>query len=562
MAGFVGCVSCDKQINIMGHLRVLWAVLCCWTGLAVASAAVWQWSVSVTEVVSSETGTHPQAFLWIPEDCREVKAVVAGMHNMTEETIFEHPLFREEMAGAGVAVVWVTPGFGQEWRVEDGCQAAFDRMMEDLASVSGYDELARAPVVPLGHSAMATFPWNFAAWNPERTLAVVSFHGDAPRTNLTGYGRENLEWGRTRNIDGIPGLMIEGEYEWWEARVNPALAFRMMYPGSCVSFLCDAGRGHFDVSDRTVRYIARFVQKALEFRVPDSVSPGHSVALKKLRPEDGWLAERWRADGRKRAKAAPYAQYKGDPHDAFWYFDGEMAGLTEGIYRSEAGKKPQHVGFMQDGRLLSRRADAHVKVSVPFRPEGDGLTFHLKAVYTDSTCTALSDDHADVPATISRICGPVRQVDDTTFVVSFYRMGMHNRRRTGSITLLAASEGDRRYKGAVQELGMEIPYRQTEGRRQCILFPGLDDVGEGTSEVVPLNATSDCGLPVCYYVKEGPAEVDGNRLRLTPVPPRSKYPVKVTVVAWQYGLPGKVQTAEPVERSFYIFRNEQTNQAD
>ena len=531
-------------------------------GLAGASAAVWQWSVPVTEVVFSETGTHPQAFLWIPEDCRKVRAVVAGMHNMTEETIFEHPLFRDGMAKAGVAVVWVTPGFGLEWNVEDGCQAAFDRMMEDLASVSGYDELARAPVVPLGHSAMATFPWNFAAWNPERTLAVVSFHGDAPRTNLTGYGRENLEWGRTRNIDGIPGLMIEGEYEWWEARVNPALAFRMMYPGSCVSFLCDAGRGHFDVSDRTVRYIARFVQKALEFRVPDSVSPGHSVTLKKLRPEDGWLAERWRADGRKRAKAAPYAQYKGDPHDAFWYFDGEMAGLTEGIYRSEAGKKPQHVGFMQDGRLLSRRADAHVKVSVPFRPEADGLTFHLKAVYTDSTCVALSDDHADVPATISRICGPVRQVDDTTFVVSFYRMGMHNRRRTGSITLLAASEGDRRYKGAVQELGMEIPYRQTEGRRQCILFPGLDDVGEGTSEVVPLNATSDCGLPVCYYVKEGPAEVDGNRLRLTPVPPRSQYPVKVTVVAWQYGLPGKVQTAEPVERSFYIFCNEQTNQAD
>ncbi len=108
---------------------------------------------------------------------------------------------------------------------------------------------------------------------------------------------------------------------------------------------------------------------------------------------------------------------------------------------------------------------------------------------------------------------------------------------------------------------MEIPYRQTEGRRQCILFPGLDDVGVDVREVT-LKAVSDCGLPVCYYVKEGPAEVDGNRLRLTPIPPRSKFPVKVTVVAWQYGLPGKVQTAEPVERSFYIFRNEQTNQAD
>ena len=58
-------------------------------------------------------------------------------------------------------------------------------------------------------------------------------HGDAPRTNLTGYGRDNMEWGK-RTIDGIHGLLIEGEYEWWEDRVNPALAFRMMYPKSCV----------------------------------------------------------------------------------------------------------------------------------------------------------------------------------------------------------------------------------------------------------------------------------------------------------------------------------------
>ena len=50
-------------------------------------------------------------------------------------------------------------------------------------------------------------PWNFAAWNNQRTLCVISFHGDAPRTNLCGYGTANVEWGRTRNIDGIPGLI-------------------------------------------------------------------------------------------------------------------------------------------------------------------------------------------------------------------------------------------------------------------------------------------------------------------------------------------------------------------
>jgi len=54
-------------------------------------------------------------------------------------------------------------------------------------------------------------------------------------------------------------------------------------------------------------------------------------------------------------------------------------------------------------------------------------------------------------------------------------------------------------------------------------------------------------------VKEGPAEIEGNKLVFTRIPPRSKFPLKVTVVAWQYGLAGEVQTAEPVERSFFIY---------
>ena len=292
-------------------------------------AAEWQWSVPVSKVIAPETGWHPQAFLWIPENCMQVRAVMIGTHNMCEETLFENELFRRRMKEAGVALIWITPGWDQQWKADSGSPEAYWQMLDDLAETSGYGELKFTPIIPIGHSAMATYPWNFAAWHPECTLAVVSYHGDAPRTNLTGYGRENLEWGRTRNIDGIPGLMVEGEYEWWEARVNPALAFRMMYPESCISFLCDAGRGHFDVSDRTAEYIALFVKKALQARLPDTVAQDRPVALRKVRPQDGWLAERWHPVQPHRAKPAPYAKYKGDVHDAFWYFDREMAEARE-----------------------------------------------------------------------------------------------------------------------------------------------------------------------------------------------------------------------------------------
>jgi hypothetical protein len=53
-----------------------------------------------------------------------------------------------------------------------------------------------------------------------------------------------------------------------------------------------------------------------------------------------------------------------------------------------------------------------------------------------------------------------------------------------------------------------------------------------------LRARSDANAPVFYYVREGPAEVDGDILTFTKIPPRAKFPVKVTVVAWQWGHDG------------------------
>ena len=526
-------------------------------------ATEWQWSVPIPTIISDETNSNPEAFLWIPSDCDTVRAVVVAFQNMTEETLFAHPSFRDDMAKAGVALIWIAPPFGHKWDVEKGYQTVFDQMLEDLADVSGYDELRTAPIIPFGHSAMATFPWSFAAWNPNRTLAIISYHGDAPRTNLTGYGRENLEWGRTRNIDGIPSLMVMGEFEWWESRVIPALSFQMMYPKSCISFLCDAGRGHFDLADHTVAYISRFIEKSLEYRVEAGKSE-----LKQLNPQEGWLAERWRRGGDipeletreapngkqpKRQKPAPYDRYRGDKHDAFWYFDGEMAELTETIYRREQNKKAQAVSFAQNGILCTYDEKAHVRIGAKFLPESDGVTFHLKAIYVNDDYNSLATSHAEIEPKITPICGPVQQINDTTFRVSFYGMGMHNRRRTGHICLIASSDGDKRYKSAVQELSLHIPYRNEEGKAQSIIFPKIADVKQG-AEFIALNATSDAGLPVYYYVKEGSARVVGNRLEFTKMPPRAKLPMKVTVVAWQYGVAGVVQTAEPVEQEFFIER--------
>ena len=520
--------------------------------VAKVAAAPWQWSVEIKELISEETNAHPSAYLWIPENCKQVRAVIIGQHNMTEETIFEHLEFRKNMGKLGIAEIWITPGIDQRWDVTKGTQQIFETMMKNLSEISGYTELEFAPVIPIGHSAMATYPWNFAAWNPERTLAVLSIHGDSPRTHLTGYGRANLDWG-TRTIEGIPSLMVMGEDEWWEDRLITSFDYRREYPNAPLSFLADAGHGHFDISDELIDYLSLFLKKTVEYRLPEHSSLDAPIQLIPVEAKNGWLADRWRKNEKPTAEAASYDKYKGDKNHAFWYFDKEMADATEKYYANERGKTEQYIGFEQKGKLITFNPKSHVRMSPSFQPEADGVTFHLKAVYTDTLRNEYSKEHSTHPIRMSRICGPVEVVNDTTFTVRFYRMGLDNPKRTGGICLMASVKQDHKYRSAVQQVEIRIPYRNKEGISQRIIFPKLSDVKASVKEI-SLNGTADSGLPVYYYVKEGPAEIKGDKLVLTKIPPRAKFPVKVTVVAWQYGRSGepKVQTAEAVEQSFYI----------
>ncbi|SDD11915.1 hypothetical protein [Niabella drilacis] len=506
-------------------------------------AQVWQWCVSVDRMVSSETGDHPQAYLWIPENCKQVRGVVFAQHNMIEEGMLEHPVFRKTMTELGFAEVWVTPGIDMPFDFNKDAGKNFQRMMDLLAEESGYAELKTAPVIPIGHSAYATFPWNFAAWNPQRTLALVSVHGDAPQTPLTGYGGKNVEWGG-RNIDGVPALFIMGEYEWWEDRITPGFDYVKSHPASVVSFFADAGHGHFDYSEAMIRYVCLFIKKAAAARI------GTAGRLKPVDPQQGWLMDRWRKDSLPFFKAAPYSKYRGDRYTASWVFDKEMADVAERSYAKARGKKEQYIGFVQKGIVLQPQK-SHATFSGKFSPLADGISFKIKAFFADSTKAKTGRNHAVTPLVVSGICGPVKKIDDSTFRIHFGKLGFNNKKRSNDIWLLAYNDGDDAYKSAVQQLDMHIPLVNAEGAIQTIRFPELADVSRSVRSV-PLHAVSSASLPVYYYIKQGPAYIEGTQLIITNIPPKAKYPVKITVVAWQYGIAGKIQSAPPVVQAFYI----------
>jgi hypothetical protein len=517
---------------------------------AVAHGAEWQWSLA---------DGKSRAFLWVPADCQEVRAVVLANHNMIEQGILEHLTFRETLGRLGFAEIWVVPGMDIKFDFHQGAGERFQDLVDRLGEKSGYTELAAAPVVTLGHSANASWGWNFAAWQPKRTLAVLSVKGDAPQTDLTGYGKPKVPWGE-RMIDGIPGLMVMGEYEWWEDRLTPALRFRREHPQVPLGILGDAAHGHFDCSDTLVAYLAKFIEKAAQARLPEKAGG----PLRAVDPEDGWLQDRWRRDEAPAAPAASYAQYRGPRDEAFWCFDKEMAQLTEAHYAAARGKKPQLLS-VTDGKMPQTAGNGE-PVTPSFVPGEDGVSFQLKATFLDKvpdnskapgwtqlpTGSMLGQAGQDEEIVLKRIVGPLFQKGPRTFAYQPGRAEYVADRRVFDMWVSAAHPGNAQYKGAVQQAIIRaIP--AADGTPQEITFPHPGALGSENSSV-QLGAFSSSGLPVSYFVLDGPAEIEGDMLRIRPLPPRARHPMQVTIVVWQFGRSHepRFQPAPWVERTIQV----------
>jgi Alginate lyase len=483
---------------------------------------------------------------------------------MEEELILEKPRFRRELAQLDVAQIWISPALDGVFHFERDAGTRFEAMLTALADESGYDELASAPVIPIGHSAAASFPWNFAAWKPERTLAVISVSGEWPISKNPAMP----EWGH-RSIDGVPGLVSIGEYEWAEDRAKDGLAQRAAHSQWPLSMLAEPGGGHFDCSDAKIDYLALYVRKACEYRLPDKMPAEGIPKLKSIDPRiDGWLVERWRRDRPPTTAAAPVDRYAGNSADAFWYFDEEMARATETFGERDRGKQVQLLGYVQQDAIVPQDAKTHQQVTLRFLPEGDGKSFQIDGTFLDEVPAGRPErwtgkkagssiDHGvDTNAIqISRICGPVRHVEGNTFTLQFDHLGFNNNFRGRDIWLIAEHLGDDKFRRSVQQSLMRFPLKNTKGTAQHISFPKIEDC-RVDADPIHLRASSDGGGKVEYYVLAGPAEIDGDKLHITPIPPDSRFPVKVTVVAWQWGrsTPPLQQTAQPVEQTFYVQR--------
>ena len=67
--------------------------------------STYQWSIAMPSPEFER-----RAYLWVPPQCKRVRAVVVGLQNMLEKLMFQNVDFRQECAAADVAILYIAPG--------------------------------------------------------------------------------------------------------------------------------------------------------------------------------------------------------------------------------------------------------------------------------------------------------------------------------------------------------------------------------------------------------------------------------------------------------------------
>lgn len=514
-----------------------------------ASAAVFQFSIDV-ETKKGNRG----AFLWIPPKAEQIRGVVIGGMTLMEREFAQDPRIRQACADEQLAIVFLKCGLGAT-----DIQAAIDR----FAEVSGYRELSVAPLMFIGHSAGGPQARRRVREYAERCFGLIQYRGADPG---------DVDHDRTESIPpGIPALMMIGQFdefgrigrdeqgvENWEKDRDKLAAFRQSNNGNLGSILVEPGAGHFAWSDRNAEYLALFIPRAANARIParwpiDSTKP---VKLKQIDATRGWLTDLTIEDGGKHPPA-PWQKFAGDKQSTAWHFDETMAMATT-AYHEGLGRSDQFIQWKDAHRVNAGARNFFDEVQWV----GEGDVFEVRPVYSQTYPKQVggrgsrwgrageSVGHSTGEIAIKHVSGPIT-------VAGKHRFGIHYNElapatESARVTFMAFSRGDDDYR-YTERVGMISKLRIEEGRSQKISFP---DIGDLTSNSAPveLSATSDAGLAVRYHVAYGPAAIVGGKLTIKDLPRRTPLPITVKVVAWQFGraLAPRVQTANPVEQSLKI----------
>lgn len=484
------------------------------------------------------------AYLWIPPSCKKVRGVLVMNQNVLEQWLAEHDLIRTACSKSNLAILWCCPGFF----VDKGKSACAERnvqslqlILEDLAKISGYEELACVPWLPVGHSMTNNLVRQLINMKPAHILAAITMKGGP------GYGN---------HID-IPILSTAGEYFEWNQPKDDVLNPRTKIPNYLdiikerkekqlpLSYFFDPNTGHFDCSETLTKLVADYIVAAAEARL----STKSETLLNRVDLSSGWVAG-LPLPGIPAMKPKPFMKAKGAERDYPWYFNQDIAVAAADMANINWSRKSQIAIFaFEDGSPAPFTKG--IVWPIPYVTGDDGVTFtlhssFLKAIPDSFLYAGTKIGHGSAISKIILLCGSVRPVSENTFRI------VPDRSYPASATyFIVKQEGNKEYRQCI-EPGRFILKPNEEGETQQISFDSIPDIK--ANQRVFLHSFATSGMPVSLFVKYGPVKIVDNQLRITKIPLRAKFPIKVSIVATQWGRSKApaVKTAMQVERTFLI----------
>ncbi len=508
----------------------------------------------VCDAWSDHQPSKSTSYLWIPENCKKVRGLLILCSNVPEHRLVGHEAIRRVCAANDLGIVWSTPSFmnfrktadGKKMQDEIGTEVAFlQQQLDGLAATSGYGEIATVPWLPMGESGHLLMVDALVETHPDRCIAGVWLKNNhlPPKDRRT------------------PALVIYGTAQEWSQdksdirtqwnNVGPAytavLTDRQAHPEWPLSYVIDGQSGHFDCSERLTAYLAHYIDAMAKARLSTDGSP----ALKPVNFAAGILAD-LPLPGHEGKPVVPATTPAALP----WFIDETAAREAQAFAAINWKADTQLPVFLDEqGKVLPHDFNGIISLkSLPF--EADGLTFTVRGALADTIPDGFLNageklTKAPGAPSFEWLCGPIQPLGDGRFRVALDRTWLG-----GGATYVALRQaGSETIRGSVQPAGIDIrgALRNSTGQSQKITFPQLPDVHSGAAPIT-LAATADSRLPVSFFVVAGPAIVKENKLVLTTIPPRTHFPVTVTVAAWQWGRRTEpaFKMAEIVQQSFKI----------
>ncbi len=498
---------------------------------AVHASEVFQFHASVP-LASNQTVTGS---LWVPANADRLRGVLVGrMRPAATDPNVRQACAEQKLAIAVVPLNEHVPA-----------------LLAELGRVSGYSELAVAPWLPWGHSAGTVDASYFTARNNARCFGAIIFKG-------------GLCWPPELGRDcfrGVPIVQIKGQFEEFGPGPSGVLrdfettatggmlardemsALRTNDERNLVSVAILNGETHMVWTPANGLYAAQFIRKAAQRRIPDwPVDAKEPVTCLTVDPASGALTSP-RLGEDNQPPAASYAEYKGDKKSALWHFDVELARANDALHAPLLKKKAQYVTF----------ADSKANPV----PLGHDMRLRLPGVeFVGPDLVKFRGAFLDKPPKkYPPADGPIGHADGPILFRGYGALepfGPDTFRVWGGGGVLVYHPGDSTYR-YTEQLGRYNAPKMDKGEPQTISF-SLPAQLKRADFPVALTATSDRGLPVRFAVESGPAVIRDGKLELAEVPVRARWPLRIAVVASQFGsaVAPLVQSAKPVELSIEV----------